>query len=102
MAKFMKRPIDKVEAERIALAQEIRKHRQTIGEIEKVLGERKELGELESLERKERFMLEHPKLASAGRKLKSLLGSTNEKLEKAKNRYKAYAKKHPYKPLAFK
>jgi hypothetical protein len=101
MAKFVKRSVDKVEAERVALEQEIAKHKSTIADIEKVLGEREELGELRSMERKERFMLEHPKLASAGKRLKSLLGSTNRKVEEAKNRYKAYAKKHPYKPLAF-
>jgi hypothetical protein len=101
MVRYVKRPVDKVEAERKALEQEISKHKRTIGDIEKVLEERAVLGELKGEEKKAMLAFEHPRLAAAGRRLKSLLGATNRKVEEAKKRYKSYAKKHPYKPIEF-
>jgi len=86
---------DPVEAERKALEAEIAKHKKAIGTVETVLQDRKKLELLKSEERKKKFLLQHPKVASAGRKLKALLGATSRGIDKATQKYKEYNKKHP-------
>lgn len=92
---------DPVEAERKALQKEIAKHKKAIGNVETVLQQRKQLELLKSEEKKQKFLMQHPKVASAGRKLKALLGATSKGISKATEKYKEYNRKHPPKKITF-
>lgn len=99
MAKNKKMVQDPIEAERKALEVEITKHKKAIGTVETVLQQRKQLELLKSEEKKRKFLLQHPKVASAGRKLKALLGASSKGISKATDRYKKWSKAHPPKKI---
>lgn len=90
---------DPLEVERKALEKELAKHKRAIGNVEAVLQQRKQLELLRSEEKKQKFLLQHPKVASAGAKLKKLLGATSKGIAKATDKYKEYARKHPPKKI---
>lgn len=92
---------DPVEAERKALEKEIVKHKRAIGTVETVLQQRKQLELLKSEEKKQKFLLQHPKVASAGVKLKQLLGTTHRGITKATEKWREYKKKHPPKKITW-
>jgi len=93
---FRRKTPQEIETERKKLEAEIKEHKKNIADMEAIVHDRKKLEELESTERRERIVLEHPTVFAAVHRLRSLLGSTNRTLKGAKNRYKRYVKKHPY------
>ncbi len=92
---------DPLEVRRKELEAQIARHKKTLENIEKINEETKQIELLEREEKQARFLLEHPKVASAGRKLKRLLGSTSDKIDKAVAEYKKFNKKHPPKKITF-